>query len=70
MATNVCKILGNLDKINKKEIDLGQLPLGDLFRDATFTPESYEMMGTTNNFYSSEYLSRVGDFIRNSQAKL
>ena len=46
MASNVCKILGNLDKINSKEIDLANLPLGDLFRDSTFTAEQYEMMGT------------------------
>lgn len=37
MARNVCNILLNVDKVEKGEINLGQMPVGDLFRNGSFT---------------------------------
>ena len=46
------------------------MPIGDVFKDASLTPEEYELMGTTNKFFSSHYMKRVGEFIKKSQTKL
>ena len=66
MGRNACRVLTNLDAIKKGAIDLSQVPLGDTFRDVTFTEEEYELLGTTNKFFSSEYLKRVGGYIKQS----
>jgi hypothetical protein len=43
-------------------IDLKDLPIGDVFRDNSYTKVSYNFMEVNNNFYSSEYVRRVADF--------
>ena len=70
MARNVCRILDSLDAVKKGAINLKNMELGDTFRDASFTAEEYELLGSTNKFFSSEYLGRVGRFIKESQSKL
>ena len=40
------------------------MPLGDVFKDSSFTYEEYELLGTKNKFFSSEYMSRVGRYIK------
>ena len=40
------------------------MPLGDLFRDQSFTSVSYEFMNSKNTFYSSEYLARVSNALK------
>lgn len=39
--------------------DLEKLPLGDLFRDNSFTKVSFPLFGKNNDFYSSEYITRI-----------
>ena len=70
MARNVCRLIENVEALKSGAIDLKQMDLGDTFRDASFTPEEYELLGTTQKFFSSDYLSRVGRFIKQSQSKL
>lgn len=66
-----------------KQINLGEMPLGDLFRFVSMTPEHYELFSKnylnpilmcinllieqTNTFYSSEYLKKLDEML---QAKL
>ena len=40
------------------------MPLGDLFRDQSFTSISYEFLNAKNTFYSSEYLARVSNALK------
>ena len=70
MARNVCRLLTQLEEVQSKKIDLAQMPIGDLFRDTSFTYEDYELLGSQNRFYSPEYINKIGDFIKASQAKL
>ena len=70
MARNVCRLLTHLDDVQSNKIDLSKMPVGDLFRDTSFTYEDYELMGSQNRFYSPEYINKIGDFIKASQAKL
>ena len=64
MATKICELITNANLIGKKQIDLKNLPLGDVFRDHSFTKVSYNFMEKNNNFYSSEYLARVSNNLR------
>jgi len=66
MARNVCKILGNNEALKTGDIDIRQMPIGDVFKDCSFTAEEYELLGTTNKFFSSEYMKRVGKYIKDS----
>jgi hypothetical protein len=43
----------------KTQKDLGDLPLGDVFRDTSFTKVMYEAYGLPNNFYSSGLMARI-----------
>ncbi|CDW85883.1 nucleoside diphosphate-linked moiety x motif 6 [Stylonychia lemnae] len=71
MATNVCNILLKSKEAEEKKegqsglVNLKQVPLGDLFKTTAFTPEEYELFGTQNIFYSSEYMKLVGESIKN-----
>lgn len=62
MATNVCRLLRNSDHIKAGAIDFSKMPLGDLFRDYSFTYEQYDMLGVSNNFYSPEYIKKAGKY--------
>jgi hypothetical protein len=42
------------------------MPIGDLFRDTTFTFEDYELLGSQNRFYSPEYINKIAAFIQAS----
>ena len=46
------------------------MPLGDVFRDASFTHEEYGLLGSKNTFYSPEYLKRAGAFVKERMPKL
>lgn len=70
MAMKVFEIISNSELIGKKQIDLKDMPLGDVFRDHSLSKVSYDFMQKNNNFYSSEYLSRMTDYLKQSQAKL
>lgn len=63
MASNVCKILLKSKEIEEKKqagmVSLNQVPVGDLFKATSFTPEEYELFGARNIFYSSEYLKII-----------
>jgi hypothetical protein len=43
MAQNICNILLKQEEAKEKELDLGKIPIGDLFRSTSFTPEEYEL---------------------------
>jgi len=66
MARNVCRILTSMDAIKTGAIDLKQMPVEDVFKDSSFTHEEYDMFGTTNRFYSSERMRKVGQLIKDS----
>ena len=68
MAKNVCRNLHSLDAIKKGEIDLRKMELGDIFLESSYTSEKYDLVGS--NYFSSEYLGRVGRYIKESQSKL
>lgn len=59
LGRNVGRIL-----TNNGSLDLNKLPLGDVFRDSSFSQEQFKLMGTPQNFYSSHYMRRVGDLIK------
>ena len=46
MAKNLCQVLHNQAKINSGQIDLKQMPIGDLFRDSSFSYHDYELFKT------------------------
>ncbi len=33
MATKICELISNANLVGKKQIDFGDMPLGDVFRD-------------------------------------
>ncbi len=61
MATKICELTKNVHALTSP-IDLKDLPVGDVFRDQSYTKVSYNFMEVNNNFYSSEYVKRVADF--------
>lgn len=73
MAQNICSILLKQEEAKEKELDLGKIPIGDLFRSTAFTSEDYELFSNINyqtkdcdiemknTFYSSEYMKKVGE---------
>lgn len=61
MATKICELITNANLIGQKQVNFKDLPLGDVFRDNSYTKVSYEFMDTVNNFYSSEYLARISN---------
>lgn len=62
MARNICTLLANRETVGK--FDFKDVPLGDIFRDASFGFDEYELFGTKNRFYSSEYLKRLADIVK------
>ena len=70
MARNTCRILSSIDAIKTGAVDLKNMPLGDVFKDSSMTYEEYELLGTQNRFFSSEYMRRVGNYIKQGQSKL
>lgn len=70
MARNVCRLLTHIEAIKSNKLNLNDMPVGDLFRDSTFTFEDYEFLGAQNRFYSPEYINKIGAFIKASQSKL
>jgi len=64
MATRICELITNANLIGKNQVDLKGMPLGDVFRDHSFTKVTYNFMEKNNNFYSSEYLARVSNALR------
>jgi len=67
--TNLGRNVGRVLTHNEP-LDLSKMSLGDVFKDASFTVEEYEQFGSTQRFFSSEYLRKVGDLIKSSQSKL
>eukprot|EP00347_Sterkiella_histriomuscorum_P011343 403372816 len=73
MATNICNILLQSKEAEQKPDamktfkDLNGIPLGDLFRTTSFTQEEYELFGSKNIFYSSEYMKLVGETLKNQK---
>jgi hypothetical protein len=67
MAMKICDYIMNA---RAPTTDLGSLPLGDLFRDNTFTKVSYPFLGSNNDFYSSEYITRISNFRKEVAPKL
>jgi hypothetical protein len=45
MAKNVCRLLLNASEVEKSGLNLGNMPLGDLFRTTSLTSEEYELLG-------------------------
>jgi hypothetical protein len=45
MARNVCRLLLNASEVEKSGLNLGNMPLGDLFRTTSLTSEEYELLG-------------------------
>ena len=70
MARNVCRLLTHLEDVKNKKIDLSKMPIGDLFKDTSFTFEDYELLGNKNRFYSPEYINKIGGYIKDHSAKL
>ena len=66
MATKICELITNANLIGKEKVDLKGLPLGDIFRDQSLTKVSYNFMEKNNNFYSSEYLTRVSNSLKHN----
>ena len=66
MARNVCRILLKIREVQDTQVDLGAMPLGDLFKTSSFTEEEYELLGQKNTFYSSEYIKKVGEMLKNT----
>ena len=66
MAQNICNILLKQEELKETGVNLGALPVGDLFRTTSLTPEEYELFSNDilkltftdmkNTFYSSEYM--------------
>lgn len=56
MAQNICNILLKQEEAKDKKLDLGIIPIGDLFRSTSFTPEDYELFSKNmiNNNYRHE----------------
>lgn len=74
MAQNVCRILLKQEDLKSEAVSLASLPVGDLFRTTSLTPEDYELFSnplalitldidTKNTFYSSEYMKLLGEAI-------
>jgi len=62
MAKSVCDVLLKVKEgqaAPAKEVDLGSMGVGDLFRTGGFTKEEYELFGAPNYFYSSELLKSI-----------
>jgi hypothetical protein len=70
MATKICEFICNAELVGKQPKDLKDLPIGDIFKDFSLTKETYQFMQVDNNFYSSEYLSRVSKYLKQSLSKL
>lgn len=70
MATKICEYIYNAELVGKQPKDLKDLPIGDIFKDFSLTKETYQFMQVDNNFYSSEYLSRVSKYLKQSLSKL
>jgi hypothetical protein len=51
MAQNVCRILLKQEELKTKPMSLSQLPVGDLFRTTSLTPEDYELFSKTLKAY-------------------
>lgn len=75
MAKNVCRILLCEQELKENKADISNLPLGDLFRTTSLTPEDYQLFSkhksyskcnidTKNTFYSSEYMKLIGNFLK------
>jgi hypothetical protein len=41
MARNVCRLMLNLNEVEKNGINLGNMPIGDLFKTTSLTSEEY-----------------------------
>merc|ERR1711990_124334 len=61
MAQNMCTILSAVKEA--EPIDLKQMPVGDLFKMTSLTGEEYQLLGTKNKLYSSEYLKSIKQLI-------
>lgn len=67
VAQNAAKILLDTEKVKRGEVDLNDMPLGDMFRDNTFSFLEYELPQNGKNiFYSSEGLKRLNKHITGS----
>ena len=52
-------MITNQDKVRKGQVDLKAFPLGDVFRDSTFTYHDYTSHERTHRLFSPEYLKRI-----------
>ena len=70
MASNICRYLTNHDAITRGQIDLKDLPIGDVFRESMFGFEDYDFMGNNNRLYSSEYMMKLARHLKQPITKL
>jgi hypothetical protein len=68
MAENTCRILLKQEELKEQNVKLTDLPVGDLFRTTSLTPEDYELFGMKNTFYSSEYIKQFGELLKSKAA--
>ena len=52
MAQNVCNILLMQEQLKTSKFNMTELPLGDLFRTSSLTPEDYELFSNHHSFTS------------------
>jgi hypothetical protein len=43
MAKRVCDLLVNMESVEQNTINLGSMPVGDLFKVGSLTTETYEL---------------------------
>ena len=71
MATNMCKILQTVKDIEgQTPLNLGDMPVGDLFKMSSLSAEEYELLGNKNKLYSSEYLKNIKQQLAANKHKL
>jgi hypothetical protein len=67
MGSNVCKIIQAVKDVDRDPINLGDLPTEDLFKQTSLTVEDYNLLGSKNKLYSSEFLKNISQHIKKSK---
>lgn len=52
MAKNVCRILLCEQELKENKADISTLPLGDLFRTTSLTPEDYQLFSKNKDLFN------------------